>query len=119
MKLLDTQSEFCDTSQYFESTTIMPEPVFNLSSGQNLMYHVILHSYTIQNIIAGTILDTKTDLGYFTDTTSIDISEWIEKLEAYTIPEGLPQWRLDMINNSKDLPGQFNLVIELVGFNGY
>jgi hypothetical protein len=56
--------------------------------------HLILDSYTGQNVIAGTILSYHTDLGPVANIQNLDLSSIERNLAHYEVPAGTPDWKI-------------------------
>lgn len=73
--------------------------------------HVLLHSFTANNIISGTVLSFITDLGSASHFQTLDLGAIERALASYTVPPGLDSWKLPLLEATP----QFFLSVELVG----
>jgi hypothetical protein len=58
--------------------------------------HLIMESYTGQNVIAGTLLDTWTDLGVFNSAKDLDLTKIEAALAHYDVLPSTPEYRVDI-----------------------
>ena len=73
--------------------------------------HLILHAFTANNILAGTILSGAYDLGAVSSFHEVNLTAIEHAIAAYTIPAGLPDYKLHLLSGEP----QFSLTVELVG----
>lgn len=73
--------------------------------------HLILHAFTANNVIAGTILSWAYDLGAVSAVGNLNLTAIERAIAAYTVPDDLPEYRLHLLGGEP----QFSLTIEPVG----
>jgi hypothetical protein len=72
--------------------------------------HLMLESYTGQNVINRTIQSTWTDLGIFNNAQNINLTAIEQTLAHYVVPAGTPQYLIDLAQGTP----QFILHVEPV-----